>query len=323
MAQVTSGFSTESTQYAYDNSYYVLDSVPGSGDVLQGPITVTGNLTTTGNQIVQGSLGVLGSVNAPSVNGPAVLALTGATGLTATATTGNVAVTATAGTATVSGPLASGYNLTVNAGGAVLAGPSGKGMGIGALFGAFINNGSAPVIVQSPIQSPSYLNFNNTTTNVTRTGASAIVTTPSQFNTLKIDDVNSAPVTIPITGLYTGGCVPKFVKITMSPITFGSIITGSCSVTQPFSIYFYQGSSTSWDVISSQALATFTYTNQVGTINTVGSYVTIPSVTFPAINGSQIDPAGGPIQVWYYTYFQGFFGPASGTQTTFSLSVAL
>jgi hypothetical protein len=63
-SQVTSGFSTEATQYAYDNSYYLLDNVPGAGDVLQGPITVTGNLTTTGNEIVQGALGVVGVATA-------------------------------------------------------------------------------------------------------------------------------------------------------------------------------------------------------------------------------------------------------------------
>jgi hypothetical protein len=187
----------------------------------------------------------------------------------------------------------------------------------------FVQVNATGVYASPSLRCPSYLNANTSNSTVTRTGASAIVTTPAQFNTLKIDDVNSAPVTIPIAPLYTGGCVPKFVKLTMSPVTFGSIITGACSVTKPFTIYFYQGSSTSWDVISSQALASFTYTNQVGTIDTVGSYVTIPSVTFPPINGSQIDPAGGPIQVWYYTYFQGFFGPGSGTQTSFTLSVAL
>lgn len=337
MAQALSGFATEGTQYAMNNSYYLLDTVPGAGNVLDGPITVAGNLVVTGTETVQGALGVAGNVNAPSMTSPAVLSLTGANGLSAVATTGNVGVTSTAGTVTVTSSgnanvtstagnvnlTAGQFNVLVSPTSVALRGPSTRQIGISALFGTTIDNVNAPLIVNPSISCVSYLNGNTGVSSVTKTEATAIVTTPAQFNPLRIGDITSAPITIPITPLFANGCVPKFVKLTMSPITFGSIITGACSVTQPFNIYFYQGTSTSWDVISSQSLFTFTYTNQVGTISTVGSYVTIPSVTFPSVNGSQIDPAGGPIQVWYYTYFQGFFGPATGTQTTFTLSVAL
>jgi hypothetical protein len=92
--QTKSGFSTEGTQYSLSDSYYLLDSVPGAGDVLQGPITVTGNLTTTGNETVLGSLGVIGNVNAPSFSSSGVLTITGGTGATIASTTGNVALQA-------------------------------------------------------------------------------------------------------------------------------------------------------------------------------------------------------------------------------------
>ena len=329
MSQALSGFATEGTQYAQDNSYYVLDGVPGAGNVLDGPITVAGNLVVTGTETVQGALGVAGNVNAPSMTSPAVLSLTGATGVSAVATTGNANVTASTGNVNVTSTTsnvnltAGQFNVLVSPSSVALRGPTARQIGISALFGTTIDNVNAPLIVNPSISCVSYLNGNTAVSSVTKTEATAIVTTPAQFNPLRIGDITSAPITIPVTPLFANGCVPKFVKLTMSPITFGSIVTGACSVTQPFNIYFYQGTSTSWDVISSQSLFTFTYTNQVGTISTFGSYVTIPSVTFPAVNGSQIDPAGGPIQVWYYTYFQGFFGPATGTQTTFSLSVAL
>jgi hypothetical protein len=123
-SQVTSGFSTEATQYAYDNSYYLLDNVPGAGDVLQGPITVTGNLTTTGNEIVQGALGVVGVATAeaysarPGKTTPLVVTGTagGSGGLTLQAGgTGNIVLQ---GAATI-GATASGNVALTSLGGSV------------------------------------------------------------------------------------------------------------------------------------------------------------------------------------------------------------
>jgi hypothetical protein len=123
-SQVTSGFSTEATQYAYDNSYYLLDNVPGAGDVLEGPITVTGNLTTTGNEIVQGALGVVGVATAEAYSArpgkTTPLTVTGtagsAGGLTLQAGgTGNIALQ---GAATI-GATASGNVALTSLGGSV------------------------------------------------------------------------------------------------------------------------------------------------------------------------------------------------------------
>jgi len=67
MAQASSSFSTEGTQYATNNSYYLLDTVPGSGDAIPGPVTISATppsvaLTVAGNEIVTGALGVTGNV---------------------------------------------------------------------------------------------------------------------------------------------------------------------------------------------------------------------------------------------------------------------
>jgi len=67
MAQSKSGFSTEGTQYGTDRSFYLLDTVPGAGSVIEGPVTVTGNLLVTGNETIQGALGVAGNITAPGV----------------------------------------------------------------------------------------------------------------------------------------------------------------------------------------------------------------------------------------------------------------
>jgi len=67
MAQAKSGFSTEGTQYGTDGSFYLLDTVPGSGSVIEGPVTVTNNLTVTGSETIQGALGVAGNITAPGV----------------------------------------------------------------------------------------------------------------------------------------------------------------------------------------------------------------------------------------------------------------
>lgn len=91
MAQAKSGFSTEGTQYTTDKAYYLLDTVPGSGSVIEGPVTITGNLTTTGSETIQGSLSVAGNITAPGVfqiaGAAAPLALVGSS-----TATGGVAV---------------------------------------------------------------------------------------------------------------------------------------------------------------------------------------------------------------------------------------
>ena len=116
-SQTLSGYATEGTQYSVDGSYYVLDSIPGSGNVLDGPITVAGNLTTTGNTSVLGSLGSAGPLTAATVNTSNVspsagqttpLIVTGlAAGVTVTSSGptivngGSVAVSATTGNLTM------------------------------------------------------------------------------------------------------------------------------------------------------------------------------------------------------------------------------
>jgi len=65
MAQASSAYSTSGTQYNATNSYYLLDAVPGSGDSIPGPVTISATapavaLTVAGNEIVTGQLGVTG-----------------------------------------------------------------------------------------------------------------------------------------------------------------------------------------------------------------------------------------------------------------------
>ena len=69
MAQASSAYSTSGTQYNATNSYYLLDSVPGSGDAIPGPVTITAAppavaLTVAGNTVATGAVGVSGVLNA-------------------------------------------------------------------------------------------------------------------------------------------------------------------------------------------------------------------------------------------------------------------
>jgi hypothetical protein len=184
----------------------------------------------------------------------------------------------------------------------------------------FIQVNATGVYASPSFRCPSYLNTNTSNSTVTRTAVADITAGLAQ---LPLDGLGSAQLQIPVGPLFSGGCVPQLLKVKISNLTFGSIITGSCNPANPFTIYFYQGVSTDWDTISSKALASFTYTNQAGTISTVGGYVTVPEVNIPFINAGQVTAGGGDIKVWYYSYFTGFFGPASGPQATFSLSVVL
>lgn len=102
-SQVTSGYSTEGTQYAQNNSFYLLDTVPGAGAAIPGPVTIAGNLTVTGTTTLQGAAGAT-SLNTNSITaGPASatyaasgnLAITSATQLSLQGA--SVGVTATAG----------------------------------------------------------------------------------------------------------------------------------------------------------------------------------------------------------------------------------
>jgi hypothetical protein len=67
MAQASSAYSTSGNQYNATNSYFLIDSVPGSGDAIPGPVTISATLpavalTVAGNEVVTGALGVTGNV---------------------------------------------------------------------------------------------------------------------------------------------------------------------------------------------------------------------------------------------------------------------
>jgi len=69
MAQATSGYATSGNQYNSTNSYFLIDSVPGSGDSIPGPVTISATapavaLTVAGNEIVTGQLGVTSTLTA-------------------------------------------------------------------------------------------------------------------------------------------------------------------------------------------------------------------------------------------------------------------
>lgn len=68
-SQVTSGYATEGTQFAQDNSYYLLDTLAGPGDIIAGPITITGNLSVTGTTTLQGPAAAL-SLNTNTITAP-------------------------------------------------------------------------------------------------------------------------------------------------------------------------------------------------------------------------------------------------------------
>lgn len=337
--QTKNGLAAEGTQYALNNSFYALDSVPGAGVTLQGPVTIAGNLTTTGNANVIGDF-TAASVNAPVLASQQSLAISGAVAVNIIANTGPAQISSTDGFVTVASlqnsTFISGSSVSVTASGSVGPGNAtvqSVGSGTATLSSgtgtAIVSSGSGSQFVRvnatgvtaSPtLTCPSYKNTNVFSSAVTRTAASAIT---AGFAQLPLDALSSPQLQIPVGPLYSGGCIPQILKVKITNLTFGSIASGSCNPANPFTIYFYQGNSTSWDIVSSKALATFTYTNQIGAISVIGSYFTIPEVNIPFINAGQLDPAGGDIKVWYYSYFTGFFGPPGGPQATFDLSVVL
>lgn len=121
-AQVTSGYATEGTQYAQDGSFYILDTVPGSGSSIPGPVTVTGNLVVTGTTTLQGAAGALSlNTNTITAPGPAAthssagsLALSAVTTASLAGATTNVTASAAGGVnvAAAAGPV----NLTASTG---------------------------------------------------------------------------------------------------------------------------------------------------------------------------------------------------------------
>lgn len=117
-SQVTSGYATEGTQYAQNGSFYILDTVPGSGSAIPGPVTVTGNLTVTGTTTL------LGAAAAPSFNtntitapGPAATYSSAGKLAVSTASTASDSLTLTsAGGATLSAAGVNALNLSSPAG---------------------------------------------------------------------------------------------------------------------------------------------------------------------------------------------------------------
>ena len=129
MAQASSAYSTSGTQYNATNSYYLLDSVPGSGDAIPGPVTITAAppavaLTVAGNAVATGDVGVSGTLTVPAIASNSTGSWTAASGLTLTSITSNVVLNAATGNATVS---AGAGTLTLNAtGNATLASTAGQ-----------------------------------------------------------------------------------------------------------------------------------------------------------------------------------------------------
>lgn len=131
-SQVTSGYSTEGTQYAQNNSFYLLDTVPGSGFALQGPVTISGNLSVTGTTTLLGAAGAL-SLNTNTITaGPASatyaasgnLAVSSATQLTLQGA--SVGVTATAGALNLVSSGAGSVVMSPAAGGSVVVASTGS-----------------------------------------------------------------------------------------------------------------------------------------------------------------------------------------------------
>jgi hypothetical protein len=118
-AQASSSFATEGNQYASNNSYYLLDTVPGSGDAIPGPVTISATppavaLTVAGNEIVTGSAGVAGVLTASG----------GVLTNTVTATAGSLVLTGpSSALVSTTGPI----NVTAGAGQNVTVGASANG----------------------------------------------------------------------------------------------------------------------------------------------------------------------------------------------------
>jgi filamentous hemagglutinin len=142
-SQTSSSFSTEGTQYAKDNSYYLLDSAPGAGISIVAPVTIAGAPGTPG-LIVQGTT-TLAQTGALSLNtntitaGPAAATYAASGNLTVTSNaalslTGVNTTLASSAATVINGPridmittAAGGINLTAGGAGDVTLTASGSG----------------------------------------------------------------------------------------------------------------------------------------------------------------------------------------------------
>lgn len=346
--QVRSGFSTEGTQYALNNSYYLLDTVPGSGSVIDGPVTVSGNLIVTGSETVLGAQSVGGNITAPSLSAPS----TQATPLTITGSLNGTTLTlpvSAPGPVVVSHPVGASITLAQNdnidlasstgnitlttTGGQsrlisgvanVLVGPAGVSMNSAGGLMTLAN--ALPPAISPSLSCPSYRNPGVIQgSSISRTGPGIFGGAGGPFQPLPIQNVGSAQVTLPVGPLFANNVVPQLLKITITNLRFRQIGGGSCSPSNPFTIYFYQGTSTDYNEISAKALCTYVYTNQINTLAVPppGGTINVTPVTLPFINAGQINPTGPPIAVWYYTYFDGNIDPDAGVVTTFSIAPVL
>jgi len=153
-SQVTSGYSTEGTQYATDNSYYLLDTLSGSGSTILGPVTVSGNITVTGTTTLQGAAGALSlNTNTITANGPAATyssagklavstASTAADSLTLTSA-GGASLSAAAGPVTVSTAGVNPLNLSSPAGPVVMT--------CGPAHAVTVQGGAMSLLAQGPV----------------------------------------------------------------------------------------------------------------------------------------------------------------------------
>lgn len=346
--QLRSGFATEGTQYATDSSYYLLDTVPGSGSVIVGPVTVSGNLVVTGTETVQGALAVASNITAPSLSAPPTqatpLIITGSlNGTTLTlpsnapgpvvvshpvgasitlSSNDNIDLASSTGNITLTTNLA--QSRLISGAASVLVGPAGVSMNSTAGQMSLAN--ALPPFIGPSLTCPSYRNSgSNQGGSISRTGPGIFGGAGGPFQPLPIQNVGSAQVTLPVAPLFANNVVPQLVKITITNLRFRQIGGGSCSPSAPFTIYFYQGTSTDYNEISAKALCTYVYTNQTGTLAVPppGGTINVTPVTLPFINAGQLNPTGPPIAVWYYTYFDGNIDPDPGVVTTFSIAPVL
>jgi hypothetical protein len=270
-------------------------------------LIVTGSLAGT---TLTSPAGAIGPVIVSHPVG-ASITLTQADNISVASTAGNVSMTSTTGQVAMAVGAA---NHTVNVAGAQVVSGGGS---------LLMLNAQPPFITPS-LSCPSFRNpLTSQTSTVTRTGACVL---NQGLFPLPITNVGTAQIAIPVTPLYANNCVPQLFKIVITNLGFEPFIGGSCSPSAPFTIYFVQGSFSTYNQVSSKALASFVYTNQDGAFtNTPSGAFNVASITLPFINAGQVDPLGGPINVWYYSGFTGFFNSTNSSmvQSTFTLSPVL
>jgi hypothetical protein len=146
-SQVTSGFSTEGNQYAQANSYYLLDTLPGPGDVIVAPVTIASAVDSPG-LIVQGTTTLQGAASALSLN-------------TNTLTAGPAAaIYSASGTQTISS--ATGTTITAAANGIALKASGSGGVRIAGGAGSVVDVSGASITLRSSGNISSAAANNNT-----------------------------------------------------------------------------------------------------------------------------------------------------------------